>query len=50
MDITLQAWHWVVLAFALLGFEALGLGGFLIGSAVSAVAMATVIWLNPEMS
>ena len=50
MDITLQAWHWVVLAFALLGFEALGLGGFLIGSAVSAVAIAAVILLNPEMS
>ena len=50
MDITLQTWHWIVLALVLLSFEALGMGGFMIGSAVSAVAIATVIWLNPEMS
>ena len=52
MDIgmTLEPWHWLILLFLLLGAEALGAGGFLLGSAAAAGLLAIVIWLSPIMS
>ncbi|WP_281645756.1 NfeD family protein [Parendozoicomonas sp. Alg238-R29] len=46
----LQPWHWVVLCFLLLGLEALGAGGFLLGAAVAAILQALILWLLPDMS
>ena len=47
---TLQPWHWLIVAFLCLGLEALGAGGFLLGSAAAAFLMAAVLWLLPETS
>ncbi len=45
----LQPWHWLVLCFVLLGFEALGTGGFLLGAAAAGVVQAFIVWLVPSM-
>ncbi|KEQ17735.1 NfeD family protein [Endozoicomonas numazuensis] len=45
---TLQPWHWLIVAFLCLGLEALGAGGFLLGSAAAAFLLAAVLWLLPE--
>ena len=52
MDIvfSLEPWHWLILFFALLGAEALGAGGFLLGSAAAAAVVSLWLWLEPGMS
>ena len=45
----LQPWHWVILTFLLLGLEAMGAGGFLLGAAVASIVQAVVLWLAPDM-
>ncbi|MTI13730.1 NfeD family protein [Sansalvadorimonas verongulae] len=45
----LQPWHWVVFCFLLLGMEALGAGGFLLGAAAAAVLQGFLLWLVPDM-
>ncbi|WOG25395.1 NfeD family protein [Endozoicomonas sp. 8E] len=47
---TLQPWHWLIVAFLCLGLEALGAGGFLLGSAAAALLLAALVWLLPEIS
>jgi membrane protein implicated in regulation of membrane protease activity len=47
---TLQPWHWLIVAFLCLGLEALGAGGFLLGSAVAGFLMAFLLWLLPDLS
>ncbi len=42
---TIQPWHWLIIAFLLLGAEALGAGGFLLGSAAAALLIAAALWL-----
>ncbi len=37
---SLQPWHWVVFALVLLAIESLGVGGFLIGTAIAAFVTA----------
>ncbi len=51
MDIafTLQPWHWLILVFLFLAAEALGAGGFLLGSAIAAAVVSLWLWLVPEM-
>lgn len=46
---SISAWHYLVLALALLGFEALGVGGFLLGAAVASFGMTVVMFIFPEM-
>ncbi|WP_062269976.1 NfeD family protein [Endozoicomonas arenosclerae] len=45
---SLQPWHWLIIAFICLGLEALGAGGFLLGSAAAAFLLAAVLWLLPD--
>lgn len=47
---TIESWHWLVVAFLLLGAETLGAGGFLLGSAASALLLAMIRWLGPNIS
>ena len=49
MEFALQPWHWLVVVFLLLGAEALGAGGFLLGSALAALAVSLWLWLVPTM-
>ena len=49
MEFALQPWHWLVVVFLLLGAETLGAGGFLLGSALAALAVSLWIWLVPTM-
>lgn len=46
---TLQIWHWLIVAFLLLGMEALGAGGFLLGSALAGLLSALLLWLIPDL-
>ena len=46
----LQPWHWLVFCFLILGMEALGAGGFLLGAAAAAALQALLFWLMPDMS
>ncbi|PJE80939.1 Inner membrane protein YbbJ [invertebrate metagenome] len=46
----IEPWYWLVLACALLGCEALGAGGFLLGSAAASIVMAGVLWLFPALN
>ena len=48
--ITLEPWHWMILLFVLLGAEALGAGGFLLGSAAAAAVVSLWLWLVSDMS
>ena len=50
MSIVLEPWHWLILFFVLLGAEALGAGGFLLGSAAAAAFVSLWLWLVPDMS
>ncbi|USE39193.1 NfeD family protein [Endozoicomonas sp. SCSIO W0465] len=47
---TLEPWHWLILLFVFLGAEALGAGGFLLGSAAAAAVVSFWLWLVPDMS
>ena len=40
--LVIEYWHWLVLGFLLLGAETFGVGGFLIGMAVAAFALAVL--------
>lgn len=42
-----QPWHWLILVFLFLGLEALGAGGFLLGSALGAALVSSYLWLVP---
>ena len=44
----IEPWHWLVLMFLCLGMEALGTGGFLLGSAAAALILSVGLWLFPE--
>ncbi len=46
----LAAWHWLVLGLVLLGLEALGAGGFLLGAAAAGILVAVLMWLWPELA
>ena len=46
----LQCWHWLIISFLCLGFESLGLAGFLLGSAVAGFLIAILIWMLPNIS
>ena len=46
----LTPWHWLALALLLLGAEALGAAGFLLGAAIAAFASAVVVWLFPDLA
>ena len=47
---SLEPWHWLILGFLFLGLEALGAGGFLLGSALVALLLSFILWLVPETS
>ena len=49
MAFALQPWHWLIVVFLLLGAEALGAGGFLLGSAMAALVVSLWLWLAPEL-
>ncbi|WP_330925322.1 NfeD family protein [Candidatus Sororendozoicomonas aggregata] len=44
--ISFEFWHWLIVAFVLLGIEALGAGGFFLGAAGAAVLVAFCAWLG----
>ncbi len=46
----ISAWHWASLGIILLIMEILGTAGFLIGSAIAAFLMATIISIVPDMN
>ena len=46
----LAHWHWLILAFLLLGLEAFGTGGFLLGSAAAAVVVSVTLIMMPDMN
>lgn len=46
----LQAWHWLIFAFVLLGLEIIGTGGFFIGVGCAALIQAGITALFPDMS
>ncbi|MBW3166043.1 NfeD family protein [Ferrimonas balearica] len=46
----LEAWHWLVLGLILLGLEALGAGGFLLGAAAAGILLSLLMWIWPEMA
>lgn len=45
----ITAYHWIALGLILLTAELLGAAGFLLGAAVAAFAMGTIMWLVPEL-
>jgi inner membrane protein len=52
MDIftSITPYHWIALGLILLTAEILGTAGFLLGAAIAAFAMSTVVWLMPELN
>ncbi|QIZ78376.1 NfeD family protein [Ferrimonas lipolytica] len=46
----LQPWHWIILCLLLLGAEAIGIGGFLLGAAAAAAAIAGFLFFWPDTS
>ncbi|WP_299727169.1 NfeD family protein [uncultured Endozoicomonas sp.] len=52
MDIAMsfEPWHWLILFFVFLGAEALGAGGFLLGSAAASALVALILWISPDVS
>ena len=46
----LSAYHWLVLGLLLLGAEALGAAGFLLGAGIAALATGVVVFIAPELS
>ncbi|MRI34222.1 NfeD family protein [Endozoicomonas sp. OPT23] len=46
---SLQPWHWLVFCFLMLAMEALGAGGFLLGSAAAALLLALMTWMMPSL-
>ena len=46
----LSAYHWLVLGLLLLGADALGAAGFLLGVGIAALATGVVVFIAPELS
>lgn len=46
---SIQPWHWLIVGFLFLGLEALGTGGFMLGTALAGLLLALVLWLVPEL-
>ncbi|ATC93093.1 NfeD family protein [Pseudoalteromonas tunicata] len=46
----IEAWHWLILGLLLLGAEALGTAGFLLGAAIAAFCIMLVKFALPELS
>jgi len=46
----LSAYHWLVLGLLLLGADALGAAGFLLGAGIAALATGVVVFIAPELS
>ena len=47
---SLQPWHWLILTFVILGLEALGTGGFLLGIAAASALVAVLQWVYPAIA
>lgn len=45
-----EPWYWLILGFIFLGLEAIGTGGFLLGSALAALLVALILWLAPALN
>lgn len=43
-------WHWIILGIALLAFEALGAGGFMLGASLAAFAVSVLSLIFPSLS
>lgn len=46
----IEVWHWLILALLLLGGEALGAAGFMLGAVAAALVMALLVWLDVDLS
>ena len=46
----IQPWHWLIVGFLFLGLEALGTGGFLLGTALAGLLLAFLLWLLPDLA
>lgn len=46
---SIEPWHWLIMGFLFLGMEALGTGGFMLGSALAALLVALILWLSPTL-
>lgn len=42
----IEVWHWLILALLLLGGEALGAAGFMLGAVAAALVLALLVWLD----
>jgi membrane protein implicated in regulation of membrane protease activity len=47
---TLTVYHWLVLGLMLLGAEALGAAGFLLGAGIAALVIGVIVFIMPELS
>ncbi|MCY4329978.1 MAG: NfeD family protein, partial [Endozoicomonadaceae bacterium] len=45
----LYPWHWLVTGLVLIGLEALGFGGFLLGGALAGLIMSVVSWMDSSL-
>ncbi len=48
--VSLQLWHWLILAIALFSIEMLGITGFLLGAAAAALLLALVTGFIPDLA
>ena len=46
----IEVWHWLILALLLLGGEALGAAGFMLGAVAAALVMAVLVWIGIDWS
>ena len=46
---TFQPWHWLVAGIILLGLETLGIGGFLIGTAIACFVQSLIVFFAPDL-
>ena len=46
----LEAWHWLIFGLLLLGAEAIGTAGFLLGAAASALLMTLLLFIAPDIT
>lgn len=47
---TMQFWHWIILAIALIALEILGATGFLLGTVMAAFELALISYFWPDLS
>jgi len=45
----IESWHWLAFGLILLGVEAMGIGGFLIGIAIAALLQGAISSMMPDM-